>query len=55
MMDFIAYVAKDASGRACFILECETGFAQDVISTIGQAFELRYREFIQKKRPSHAM
>jgi len=51
MMDFIAYVAKDESGRACFILECETGFAQDVIATIGQAFELRYREFIQKKRP----
>ncbi|XP_042900393.1 SHC-transforming protein 1 [Parasteatoda tepidariorum] len=46
-LDFIAYVAKDTSfGRACFVLEC--GLAQDVITTIGQAFELRFKEFLKK-------
>lgn len=42
-MDFVAYIAKDASEwRACYVLECGGGLAKDVISTIGQAFELRY-------------
>lgn len=37
MLDFIAYVAKDnVVGRACFILKCGSGLAQDVIITIGQ-------------------
>ena len=41
-LDYIAYVAKDgAGGRACYVLECSGGLAQDVITTIGQAFELR--------------
>ena len=35
-------MAKDgAGGRACYVLECSGGLAQDVITTIGQAFELR--------------
>ena len=46
-MDFVAYVAKDPdNGRACHVLECVGGLAQDVITTIGQAFELRYKEFL---------
>ncbi|XP_064649487.1 SHC-transforming protein 2-like [Lineus longissimus] len=46
-MDFVAYVAKDAiNGRACHVLECGGGLAQDVITTIGQAFELRFKEFL---------
>lgn len=41
-LDFVAYVGKDdLHNRACFVLECEGGLAQDVIATIGQAFELR--------------
>ena len=41
-LDYIAYVAKDGNGsRACYVLECTGGLAQDVITTIGQAFELR--------------
>ena len=41
-LDFVAYVAKDRQGvRSCFVLECGGGLAQDVITTIGQAFELR--------------
>ena len=41
-LDFVAYVAKDRCGvRSCFVLECGGGLAQDVITTIGQAFELR--------------
>ncbi|GFT87948.1 SHC-transforming protein 1 [Nephila pilipes] len=51
-MDFVSYVAKDQRyGRACFVLECGGGLAQDVITTIGQAFELRYKQFL-KKTPS---
>jgi len=48
-LDYIAYVAKDGSGgRACYVLECSGGLAQDVITTIGQAFELRFKEFLKK-------
>ena len=36
-LDYIAYVAKDSGGgRACYVLECSGGLAQDVITTIGQ-------------------
>ncbi|KAB1277754.1 SHC-transforming protein 4 [Camelus dromedarius] len=49
--DFVAYVAKDpVNQRACHILECRSGTAQDVISTIGQAFELRFKQYL--KNPS---
>ena len=49
-LDFVAYVAKDRAGvRSCFVLECGGGLAQDVITTVGQAFELRFKEFL--KRP----
>ncbi|XP_037012379.2 SHC-transforming protein 4 isoform X1 [Artibeus jamaicensis] len=49
--DYVAYVAKDpVNQRACHILECHSGTAQDVISTIGQAFELRFKQYL--KNPS---
>ncbi|XP_023579811.1 SHC-transforming protein 4 [Octodon degus] len=49
--DYVAYVAKDpVNQRACHILECRSGTAQDVISTIGQAFELRFKQYL--KNPS---
>ncbi|XP_013384635.1 SHC-transforming protein 1-like [Lingula anatina] len=49
-MDFVAYVAKDSvNGRACHILECGGGLAQDVITTMGQAFELRFKEFLRNQ------
>ena len=48
-LDYIAYVAKDSKdGRGCYVLECGGGLAQDVITTIGQAFELRFKEFLKK-------
>uniref|UniRef100_A0A452QK55 SHC adaptor protein 4 n=1 Tax=Ursus americanus TaxID=9643 RepID=A0A452QK55_URSAM len=48
---YVAYVAKDpVNQRACHILECRSGMAQDVISTIGQAFELRFKQYL--KNPS---
>lgn len=51
-LDFVAYVAKDGQGaRACLVLECGGGQAQDVITTIGQAFELRFREFMRGVPP----
>lgn len=30
------------------MLECEDGRAQEVITTIGQAFELRFNEFLKR-------
>ena len=49
-MDFVAYVAKDATfGRACHVLECDGGLAQDVITTIGQAFEIRFKQHLAKR------
>uniref|UniRef100_A0A9L0S2S4 SHC adaptor protein 4 n=1 Tax=Equus caballus TaxID=9796 RepID=A0A9L0S2S4_HORSE len=49
--DYVAYVAKDpVNQRACHILECRNGMAQDVINTIGQAFELRFKQYL--KNPS---
>ena len=57
-------MAKDGQGgRACYVLECGGGLAQDVITTVGQvlhsiagpnvdhahqAFELRFKEFLTK-------
>ncbi|KAF7670413.1 hypothetical protein LDENG_00124660 [Lucifuga dentata] len=46
--DYVAYVAKDpVNRRACHILECSDGLAQDVISSIGQAFDLRFQQYLQ--------
>ncbi|XP_056288843.1 SHC-transforming protein 3 [Pseudoliparis swirei] len=46
--DYVAYVAKDpVNRRACHILECSDGLAQEVISTIGQAFDLRFQQYLQ--------
>ncbi|KAJ8681327.1 hypothetical protein QAD02_017114 [Eretmocerus hayati] len=54
ILDFVAYVAKNAQDwRACYVLECGGGLAQDVISTIGQAFELRFKEFLTKPSSLH--
>ncbi|XP_066551472.1 SHC-transforming protein 2 isoform X2 [Amia ocellicauda] len=45
--DYVAYVAKDpVNQRACHILECCDGLAQSVISTIGQAFELQFKQYL---------
>ncbi|XP_011701803.1 PREDICTED: SHC-transforming protein 1 [Wasmannia auropunctata] len=54
ILDFVAYVAKNMQEwRACYVLECTGGLAQDVISTIGQAFELRFKEFLTKPSSLH--
>ena len=46
-LDFVAYVAKDRDNvRSCFVLECGGGLSQDVITTVGQAFELRCVWFV---------
>ncbi|XP_067878609.1 SHC-transforming protein 1 isoform X2 [Heterodontus francisci] len=46
--EYVAYVAKDpVNQRACHILECPDRLAQDVISTIGQAFELRFKQYLK--------
>lgn len=49
-LDFVSYVAKDpALGRACHVLECGGGLAEDVVTTIGQAFELRFKQYLKKQ------
>ncbi|KAL1114762.1 hypothetical protein AAG570_007586 [Ranatra chinensis] len=46
-LDFVAYVAKDDRDiRACYVLECGRGMAQDVITTIGQAFVLKFKDYL---------
>lgn len=45
-MNYVAYVAKDImEWRACYVIDCGIDRAQTVISTMGQAFELRYKNF----------
>ena len=45
-MNYVAYVAKDImEWRACYVIDCGIDKAQTVISTMGQAFELRYKNF----------
>ncbi|CAF3916374.1 unnamed protein product [Rotaria sp. Silwood2] len=52
--DYIAYVAKDnMNKRACHVLSCEANESLDVITTIGQAFELRYNEYIKTQRQTN--
>ncbi|KAB1259384.1 SHC-transforming protein 2 [Camelus dromedarius] len=58
MADYVAYVAKDpinqrgeaAAGWITALqpatLECCEGLAQSVISTVGQAFELRFKQYL---------
>ncbi|KAM7428020.1 SHC (Src y 2 domain containing) transforming protein [Porites harrisoni] len=47
-IDMIGYVAKDSiNGRACFVVDCGGELAYDVINTIGQAFEIRFKMFLQ--------
>lgn len=51
--DYIAYVAKDSmSRRSCHVLSCKENESLDVITTVGQAFELRYNEYIQTQQIS---
>ena len=33
---------------ACFVIECPLDIKTEVIQTIGQAFESKYKEFVNK-------
>lgn len=57
-MDFMAYVGKnnehsggggEASGssRWCYVIECGTAATADCVATIGQAFDLRFKEHLK--------
>lgn len=43
----IIYLQLASAMPACHILECSEGLAQEVISTIGQAFELRFKQYLK--------
>ncbi|XP_065188608.1 SHC-transforming protein 1-like isoform X2 [Sycon ciliatum] len=48
-IDFIGYVAKDqVNDRACHCFDCGD-LAYDIITTVGQAFELRYKTYLTTK------
>uniref|UniRef100_A0A0K2VDS7 SHCtransforming protein 1like [Acyrthosiphon pisum] n=1 Tax=Lepeophtheirus salmonis TaxID=72036 RepID=A0A0K2VDS7_LEPSM len=52
--NYVAYVAKDKTHggtRSCYVIECTGGRAQEVITTIGQAFELRFKEYLKRAPP----
>lgn len=44
---FVSNGSVSLAPIACHILECCDGLAQDVISSIGQAFELRFKQYLQ--------
>ncbi|XP_075902874.1 SHC-transforming protein 1-like [Nelusetta ayraudi] len=49
MGDYIAYVARDLfNQRACHILECPHGRAREVMDSIGQAFQRRFRQLLSQ-------
>lgn len=53
-IDMVGYIAKDeVNGRACHVIDCGGGLAYDVINTIGQAFEIRFKMFLEN--PPQAM
>lgn len=39
-------VTRSPLSAACHILECCEGLAQSVIGTVGQAFELRFKQYL---------
>ena len=49
-LDYVAYVAKDEVRRACHVIECGGNLAQDVITTLGQAFELRFKHYLAQRQ-----
>uniref|UniRef100_A0A672G5I8 SHC adaptor protein 4 n=1 Tax=Salarias fasciatus TaxID=181472 RepID=A0A672G5I8_SALFA len=46
--DCLTFVRLAASPAACHILECPPGRASEVISSIGQAFETRFRQLLSQ-------
>ena len=53
-MDFMAYVGKNneqsaegSGSRWCYVIECGTAATADCVATIGQAFDLRFREHLK--------
>ena len=51
----IGYVAKDSRNvRECHVFDCGD-MAQEIMATVGQAFELRYKAFLQKNMQRQQM
>uniref|UniRef100_A0A8C2C3D0 SHC-transforming protein 1 n=1 Tax=Cyprinus carpio TaxID=7962 RepID=A0A8C2C3D0_CYPCA len=46
-MQSISFASGGDPVSPCHILECSEGLAQEVISTIGQAFELRFKQYLK--------
>lgn len=42
-LEFVSYVAKHNDHRACYVFECGGELAHDIIATIAQTIEIRYK------------
>lgn len=60
-VDFIAYVGKSSDrgtslpGRWCYVIECGSGVAQECVATIGQAFDLKFKQFLKASSTSSSV
>ncbi|TGZ75334.1 hypothetical protein CRM22_000439 [Opisthorchis felineus] len=55
-LDLFCYVAKDVAGeRLCHTFDCPGGIAQEVITTLGQAFQLGFQDFQRSKSGDKAV
>ncbi|OON23221.1 phosphotyrosine interaction domain protein [Opisthorchis viverrini] len=55
-LDLFCYVAKDVAGeRLCHTFDCPGGIAQEVITTLGQAFQLGFQDFQRTKSGDKAV
>eukprot|EP00057_Strongylocentrotus_purpuratus_P002191 XP_003724021.2 PREDICTED: homeobox protein 12-like [Strongylocentrotus purpuratus] len=43
----------DKEATSCHVLECLAGLAQDVITTVGQAFEIRFKDYLRNPPQRH--
>lgn len=48
MMLFGLIATDCAFFLACFVIQCENGCKSEVIQSIGQAFEAKYKDFVNK-------
>ncbi|OWA51491.1 putative SHC-transforming protein 1 [Hypsibius exemplaris] len=53
-IDFIAYVGKTGGSRWCYVIECGAGVTQECVATIGQAFDLKFKQYLIKSGAANA-
>lgn len=57
-VEYMAFVGKSSDrstslpGRWCYVLECGAESTQECVSTIGQAFDIRFRQYLRASQSS---